>query len=128
MRLHPVPAFVSAPTPCPTLASNLHLKRAGDQTVSNRTRYANIAGASPLPKGMDAPALVNAKSMIDVNTAPFEEIEALPSFIREKMQSSDEFKGRVARAQNMSGARINRPDKVGAELAADESFEGEPVN
>jgi hypothetical protein len=52
---------------------------------------------------MDAPALVNAKSMIDMNTAPFEEIEALPSFIREKMQSSDEFKGRIAHAENMAG-------------------------
>lgn len=31
---------------------------------------ANIAGASPLPRGMDAPALVNEK-MIDVNTTLF---------------------------------------------------------
>jgi hypothetical protein len=68
------------------------------------------------------PALVNEKKMIDVNTAPFEEIEALPNFIREKMQSSDEFKGRVAHQANMSGARANRPAKVGAELEADEQF------
>jgi hypothetical protein len=29
--------------------------------------------------------------------------EALPSFIREKMQSSDEFKGRIKHAENMRG-------------------------
>lgn len=89
----------------------------------NGNVYANIAGASPLPKGMDAPALVNETKMIDVNTAPFEEIEALPSFIREKMQSSDEFKGRIAHAENMAGGpRANRPARVGAELAADEEI------
>lgn len=51
----------------------------------NGSVYANIAGASPLPKGMDAPALANETRMIDMNTASFEEIEALPGFIREKM-------------------------------------------
>jgi hypothetical protein len=88
----------------------------------NGNVYANVAGASPLPKGMDASEQVNESKMIDVNTAPFEEIEALPSFIREKMQSSDEFKGRVAHQNNMGGARGNRPGKVGAELDADEAF------
>jgi hypothetical protein len=93
----------------------------------NGSVYANIAGASPLPKGMDAPALANETKMIDVNTASFEEIEALPGFIREKMQSSDEFKGR---AENMSPARANRPARVAAEMEADEEAAGqedEPV-
>jgi hypothetical protein len=86
----------------------------------NGNVYANIAGASPLPKGMDAPALVNEKKMIDVNTAPFEEIEALPSFIREKMQSSDEFKGRVAHARNISSDNhVNRPSRVAADKDAE---------
>jgi hypothetical protein len=72
----------------------------------NGNVYANIAGASPLPKGMDALAQVNESKMIDVNTAAFEEIEALPSFIREKMQSSDEFKGRArASGQHDRGPR-----------------------
>jgi hypothetical protein len=88
----------------------------------NGNVYANIAGAAVLPKGMEAPALFNEKKMIDVNTAPFEEIEALPDFIREKMQSSDEFKGRIKHAENMSGARANRPDRIAAELEADEEF------
>ena len=89
----------------------------------NGSVYANIAGASPLPKGMDAPALANETKMIDVNTASFEEIEALPGFIREKMQSSDEFKGRVKHAENMAGGpRANRPARVAAEMAADEEI------
>jgi hypothetical protein len=45
---------------------------------------------------MDAPALVNEKKMIDVNTAPFEEIEG--------------------------AAKLNRPARVAAELEADEEF------
>jgi hypothetical protein len=50
-------------------------------------------------------------------------VEALPSFVREKMHSSDEFKGRVAHANNMSGGRRdNRPAHIGAELAANEGF------
>jgi hypothetical protein len=67
------------------------------------------------------PPWVNATSMIDVNTASFEEIEALPNFIREKMQSSDEFKGRIVHAENMAG-RPQRPIRVGAELEAEEQF------
>jgi hypothetical protein len=39
---------------------------------------------------MDAPALINEKRMIDVNSTPFEEIEALSDFIKEKMKSSEE--------------------------------------
>lgn len=47
--------------------------------------YANIADASPITKGMDAPAQVNENRMIDVNTAAAEEIEALPAFIKSKI-------------------------------------------
>lgn len=95
-----------------------------------RQHLRNIAGASPLPRGMDAPALVNEKKMIDLNTAPFEEIEELPSFIREKMQSSDEFKGRIQHAENIAGGpRAHRPARASAELAADEDItvEDEPA-
>jgi hypothetical protein len=60
--------------------------------------------------------------MIDVNTAPFEEIEALPDFIREKMRSSDGFKRRIKHAENMSAARANLPERITAELQADEAF------
>jgi hypothetical protein len=46
-------------------------------TERDGNTYANIAGASPLPKGMDAPTLVNEAKLIDVNSTPFEEINAL---------------------------------------------------
>jgi hypothetical protein len=93
----------------------------------NGNVYANIAGTATLPRGLEAPALVNEKKMIDVNTAPFEEIEALPNFIREKMQSSDEYKGRIVHSANMSAAKLNRPAHVGAELEADEAFAADTV-
>mgnify|MGYP001794813940 CR=1 FL=1 len=68
---------------------------------------------------MNAPALVNEKKMIDVNTAPFEEIEELPSFIREKMQSSDEVKGRIQHAEKLSGGPAGHSPRRGrATLAA----------
>lgn len=93
----------------------------------NGNVYANIAGASPLPRGMDAPELVNEKRMIDVNTSPREVIDALPDFIKSKMYSSDEWLGRMRHEENMSAARLNRPARVGAELAADEEdFHGGP--
>ena len=44
---------------------------------------------------MDAPELHNEKRVIDVNTAPFEEISALPEFIQEKMKKSEEYAARV---------------------------------
>jgi hypothetical protein len=67
----------------------------------NGNVYANIAGASPLPKGMDAPELYNDTTMIDVNTSPVEEIEALPEFIKAKIFSSEEWAGRTAHERNM---------------------------
>jgi hypothetical protein len=88
----------------------------------NGSVYANIAGASPLPKGMVAPAPVNGTRMIDVNTATAEEVEALPEFIKSRMFSSVEWQGRAKHAENMSAARANRPARVAAEMAADEEI------
>jgi hypothetical protein len=73
----------------------------------------------PLPKGMDAPALVNETRMIDVNTATAEQIEALPEFIKSKILSSVEWQGRIKHAENMSAARANRPARVAAEMATE---------
>lgn len=56
--------------------------------------YANIAGTSPLPKGMEAPAIVNQPSILDVNTATLEEIEDLPDFLKDAIKSSTEFYNR----------------------------------
>lgn len=61
----------------------------------NGNVYAKIAGASPLPKGMVAPEQFNDSKMIDVNTSPVEEIEALPEFIKKNIFSSEEWQGRM---------------------------------
>lgn len=53
--------------------------------------YANIAGASPLPKGISAPPIFNETKFIDVSTTPLEELDALPKFIVDKIHSSKEF-------------------------------------
>jgi hypothetical protein len=40
--------------------------------VHEENVYANVKGATPLPKGMTAPEQFNESKMIDVNTATFE--------------------------------------------------------
>ena len=69
----------------------------------NGNVYANIASAAQLPKGMVAPAMFNKGTVIDVDSTPFEEIEALPDFIKDKMKSSEEYKARVRHGANISG-------------------------
>lgn len=64
-------------------------------TEKDGNTYANIAGASPLPKGMTAPELVNQAKLIDINSTSFEEIDALPEFLRDKMKSSEEYEARL---------------------------------
>src|SRR4051794_3684689 len=56
--------------------------------------YANIQGASPLPKGMTAPELVNEKRFIDVNELTEEQLATLPEFLQEKIKSSIEWANR----------------------------------
>ena len=60
-------------------------------TEKDGNTYANIQGASPLPKGMEAPELFNQTRLIDINSTPWEVIEKLPEFIQKKMQSSEEW-------------------------------------
>jgi hypothetical protein len=50
-----------------------------------------IAGASPLPKGMNAPELFNEAKLIDINKVPLKELDDLPEFLRDKMKSSEEY-------------------------------------
>ena len=87
----------------------------------NGNVYANIAAPHRFPRAWTPRRSSNEKRMIDVNSTPFEEIEALPDFIKEKMKSSEEYRGRLKHEENMSGARGNRPGRVGAEMAADEA-------
>lgn len=59
--------------------------------AKNGNTYADIKSASPLPKGLKAPALFNEAKLIDVNTASAEEIDELPEFLRDKIKSSEEY-------------------------------------
>jgi hypothetical protein len=52
---------------------------------------------------MDAPELFNEANMIDVNTSPAEQIDALPEFIKNKMYSSEEWAGRQRHAATWQG-------------------------
>lgn len=57
--------------------------------------YANITGASPLPKGMEVPPAVNPGFNYDVNTSPMSELEKLPEFIQRTITSTPEYKARI---------------------------------
>jgi hypothetical protein len=69
--------------------------------------YANINSATPLVKGMEAPALFNEKAVVDVDTATEEEIDALPDFLKEKMRSSEEYAMKQNAIRKMEEAGID---------------------
>jgi hypothetical protein len=73
----------------PCLVSITHSEKDGNI-------YANVQGIAPMMRGVSAPDIFNKPRLIDVNTATQEEIGTLPEFIRNKMQTSDEYKARFA--------------------------------
>lgn len=83
------------------------------------TTFANIQGASALPKGMEAPELFNEPRALDINSIPFADLDELPEFIQKKMKSSEEYGFRVRHQENIetasgqSLARQNRPNVPG---------------
>ncbi len=88
-------------------------------TEKDGNTYANIQGASPLPKGMTAPELSNPKRSLDINSIPYHEMDELPEFIRNKMKSSEEYAARL-RVDNdpvVGAAKVKnfRPKAVGGE-------------
>ena len=77
-------------------------------TEKEGNTYANIQGASPLPKGMIAPDLFNETRMIDINSTPWEEINALPDFIIKKMYSSESLRT-ASEPMKCSAVRKSKP-------------------
>ena len=73
------------------LVNVIHKAKKDDANVV----YANITGASPLPKGMEVGPAVNEPVNFDVNTSPLSDIEKLPEFIQKLIISTPEFKARV---------------------------------
>ena len=64
------------------------------KTSRTGREYALIQSASPLPDGMEAPEAVNEAKVYDINEMTQEEIDAMPQFIKEKMESSKEYQAR----------------------------------
>jgi len=62
------------------------------KTLGNGKTYANIASVSMLPKGMDCPDQVNDKQELTYSDFKQELYDSFPDFIKEKIQSSLEFK------------------------------------
>jgi hypothetical protein len=75
-------------------------------TEKEGNTYANIQGASPLPKGMEAPELFNTTRSIDINSTPWDVINALPDFILKKMYSSEEFSSCKRADQMLGGEKV----------------------
>ena len=62
------------------------------KTLGNGKTYANIASVSMLPKGMDCPKQVNEIQEFTYDNFKQELYDSFPDFIKEKIQSSLEFK------------------------------------
>jgi hypothetical protein len=75
-------------------------------TSKEGVTYANIQGAWPLPRGMEAPAIVNKTRSLDINSIPFVELDLLQEFIQKKMKSSEEYGLRVRHSGNMEAAGL----------------------
>lgn len=89
----------------PCLLNVVHVVK-GDNT------YANVQAATPLPKGMIAPALTNEKVVIDVNTATQEQIDALPEFLSDKIKSSEEYDKRFRQGVEVKDVVGADPDAI----------------
>ena len=62
---------------------------------SDRT-YANIASISSMPKGLEKPKAINQDVIFDFeNNFDMQFVQNLPDFLREKIQSSNEYKDKL---------------------------------
>jgi len=60
--------------------------------AKNGNTYANITGVNLLPKGMECPNQINENQVLSFDNFNNELFDSLPSFIKERVASSDEFK------------------------------------
>jgi hypothetical protein len=83
--------------------------------------YAKIESAAPLPKGMEAPAPVNAPFLLDYNDNwSLEKFETLPDFIKDKMRPTPEYRFGVlgeGAAEPVKHDKTPDPDKTYASSA-----------
>ncbi len=64
------------------------------------TVYEEIGSISPLPKGFNCPAQINATFLLDYDNFTEAAFESLPEFIRVKMQGSLQYKAMTAPKAN----------------------------
>jgi hypothetical protein len=57
---------------------------------------------------MEAPELFNETRLVDINSSPWEEINALPDFILKKMYSSEEYSNRGRADEMLGGENVKR--------------------
>ena len=62
--------------------------------------YANITGASPLPKGMEVGPAVNEPLNFDVNTSSVDDFNKLPEFIQKTIATTPEWQARFGDGTN----------------------------
>lgn len=61
------------------------------QTKDGSKTYANLAGVTPLPKGLDCPAQINPKRILDYENWNQELFMTLPDWLSNKISSSKEY-------------------------------------
>ena len=71
----------------PCMLNIIHKPKVSDPTSS----YEQIAGITPMPKGMKAPAQINKTFILSYDSFNQEMFDSLPEFIRTKMQGSLEY-------------------------------------
>jgi len=65
------------------------------KTATNGNTYANISSVSLLPKGMECPEMVNERQELSFDNFKKELFESLPDFIKEKIQTSQEYQSLI---------------------------------
>ena len=70
------------------------------KTANNGNTYANISSVSLLPKGMECPEMINERQELSFDNFKEELFESLPDFIKEKIQTSQEYQSRNNESSN----------------------------
>ena len=81
---------------------------------SSDGRYADIAGAVPLPRGMDVPAAQSPLIRFDITAWDDEAFNTLPEFLQEQIKRSTEYRDRHLPDQEVS---VEQAAQEAAELA-----------
>ncbi len=79
--------------------------------------YGNISAVTPLMKGIEAPEALNKTVVMDYEHWDEEYFQKLPKFIREMMETSDEYR-------QMKGLEIIKLPEVSDEESQNQAYEG----